>query len=332
MTAKKNILITGGSGYIGSCLVSLLSKKYSISIIDKNRKSKFLKNNKFFLLDLKNKKKLHKLLKLVKPEFVIHLAGQSTIDMVEINKKDYFSNNYTATKNLIECMEKLKIPNLIFSSTAAVYKKQNREINENTKIYSNNSYGVSKIKCENIIKKINPKITKFCILRFFNVASSVTKNNIGEFHSPETHLIPLIINSLFKRKTINVYGNNYPTIDGTCLRDYIHILDILRGIEKSITYLSKKNSRSNIFNLGSGKCYSVQEIINCAIRITKLNTKIIYKKKRKYDASKLSCDIKKAGRVLGWKPLHSNIKKIIKDEISWYKYLNKNKYFRKYIY
>ncbi len=332
MKSKKKILITGGNGYIGSCLSAFLLKKYSIAIIDKNKKSRFIKNVQYFSADLRNKRKLYDIINSIKPHVVIHLAGQSTIDMVEKKKDLYYLNNLIATKNLIEIIEKQKVPNLIFSSTAAVYKSKNTKISENSKIMSKNSYGITKIKCEKLIKKINPKITRYCILRFFNVASSFIKKNIGEFHSPETHLIPLMINSIFKDKNINVYGNNYATKDGTCLRDYIHILDILRGIEKSIKYLSNKNNKSNIINLGSGKCYSVKQIIKSATKITKSKPIISYIKKRKFDASKLMCDIKKAKRILGWKPIYSNIEKIIKDEILWYQYLNKKKICRKYIY
>ncbi len=333
MKSIRKILITGGNGYIGSCLSSVLYNKYSVSIIDKEKKSKFLpKKINYFKFDLKNKKKLIKTLKRVKPNIIIHLAAQSTIDMVDTKKHSYYLNNYYATKVLTECIKELKISNLIFSSTAAVYEKKERKIKENSKIFSKNSYGKSKINCENLIKKLDQNTTKFCILRFFNVASSIVKKKIGEIHNPETHLIPIIIHSILNKKKFKVYGNNYPTKDGTCLRDYIHILDITRGIEKSIKFLLKKNTKSNIFNLGSGKSYSVKEVVKCAFRITKRKTIINYQNNRKHDSIKLVCSIKKANKILEWKPLYSNLEKIIKDEIWWYNYLKKKRYTRKYIY
>lgn len=334
MSAKKTkIIITGGSGFIGSCLSSFLSEKYQITSIDKKKKSQFNdKNLNHIKVDLKNKAKLFRIIDTVKPDHVIHLAGQSTIDMVVKKKKSYYEDNFLATKNLISAIEKFKVPNLIFASTAAVYKKKNTKIDENSKIYSNNSYGNSKIKCENIIKQIDPKFTKYCILRFFNVTSSLVKNKIGEYHTPETHLIPLTINSILKKKEIYIYGNNYRTEDGTCFRDYIHILDILIGIKKTIKYLSKKDNKSNIFNLGSGRSYSVMQIINYSLKITKSNIKPLIKEKRKFDVGYLQCDINKAKKILNWKPKFSNLKSIIRGEIWWQQYLNKKKLTRKFIY
>ncbi len=277
------------------------------------------------------KKKLYEIINKINPQTIIHLAGQSTIDMVERKKSLYLKNNFIATKNLIDIIQELKVPNLIFSSTAAIYKKKIK-LNESSELFSKNSYGLSKIKCENEIKKLNPKISKYCILRFFNVVSSLKKNKIGEFHNPETHLIPIVINSIFNKKKIFIYGKNYKTKDGTCNRDYIHILDILNAIELSIKYLSKKKNKSNIFNLGSGKCLSVLQIIKACFKFTNLKTKIKYIKNRKFDVAHLLCDIKKAKKILKWRPKHSNLKKIIFDEIWWYKFLYKRKIKRQFIY
>lgn len=330
---KRNVLITGGSGYIGSCLAAYLSKSYLVTTLDIKNKSIFnSKKIKHFKVNLNNKKKVANILREIKPKYVIHLAGQSTIDMVNKKKNLYYQNNFLATKNLIEIIERLKIPNLIFSSTAAVYKKKKTKINEKSKIFSNNMYGKSKIKCEDLIKKIDTNVTKYCILRFFNVSSSLVKQKIGEFHSPETHLIPIVINSIFLKKKIHIYGNKYSTRDGTCNRDYVHILDILFGIKKSIQYLSKENNKSEIFNFGSGKYYSVSQIIKYSLDLTKLKTKIVIKKLRKYDTSHLNCDINKAKKILKWTPKYSNLKKIIKDEIWWFRYLSKKNLKRKFIY
>ena len=188
MSIKNNkILITGGSGYIGSCLASYLSAYFSVITLDKDKKSIFIKKNiKHIKVNINHKSKLSKIINKIRPQFVIHLAAQSTIDMINKKKNLYYKNNYIATKNLLDVIEKYKIPNLIFASTAAVYKEKKTKISENSKIYSKNIYGKTKIQCENLIKKINPNITKYCILRFFNVSSSYKKiKKLGNFIIPK---------------------------------------------------------------------------------------------------------------------------------------------------
>ena len=329
---KKKILITGGCGYIGSSLGNYFSDKYEVITLDKRKKNIFLnKKIKHYICNLLDQNKLKNILAKVKPDAVVHLAGQSTIDLVDKKKNEYYKNNVLATNILVKIIKKLEIPKFIFSSTAAIYDKSKDILKETSKIKSKNSYGLSKIKCEKIlIKNFKLSKTSYCILRFFNVASSLREKKIGELHNPETHLIPILINALYYKKNIQIYGNNYDTKDGTCLRDYIHISDILTGIEKSIIFLDK--NKSNIFNLGSGKCYSVLDVIRNCEKMIKKNANVLSKNLRKHDAAILMCDISKSDKILKWKPIKSNLKKIIQDEIWWFKYLKKKKIIRKYIY
>ena len=329
---KKKILITGGCGYIGSCLGNYFSDKYEVITLDKRKKNIFLnKKIKHYICNLLDQNKLKKILTKIKPDAVVHLAGQSTIDLVDKKKNEYYKNNVLATNILVKIIKKLEIPKFIFSSTAAIYDKSKDILKETSKIKSKNSYGLSKIKCEKIlIKNFKLSKTNYCILRFFNVASSLREKKIGELHNPETHLIPILINALYYKKDIQIYGNNYDTKDGTCLRDYIHISDILTGIEKSIIFLDK--NKSSIFNLGSGKCYSVLDVIKNCEKMVKKNANVLSKNLRKHDAAILMCDISKSDKILKWKPIKSNLKKIIQDEIWWFKYLKKKKIIRKYIY
>ena len=329
---KKKILITGGCGYIGSSLGNYFSDKYEVITLDKRKKNIFLnKKIKHYICNLLDQNKLKKILAKVKPDAVVHLAGQSTIDLVDKKKNEYYKNNVLATNILVKIIKKLEIPKFIFSSTAAIYDKSKGILKETSKIKSKNSYGLSKIKCEKIlIKNFKLSKTNYCILRFFNVASSLREKKIGELHNPETHLIPILINALYYKKNIQIYGNNYDTKDGTCLRDYIHISDILTGIEKSIIFLDK--NKSNIFNLGSGRCYSVLDVVKNCEKIIKKNANVLSKNLRKHDAAILMCDISKSDKILKWKPIKSNLKKIIQDEIWWFKYLKKKKIIRKYIY
>ena len=331
---KKTILITGGTGYIGSCLAAYLSEIYNVFTIDKKKKNKFLgKKIIHYKINLNDRIKLEKFIKKIKPHSIIHLSGQSTIDAVDKKKNSYIKNNFTSTRILIKILKKLNITNFVFSSTAAVYDKRNQIFRENSKLNSNNIYGTSKIKCEKeIIDQLKNTNIRYCILRFFNVSGSFKKYKIGEFHSPETHLIPIIINSIINNKTIKIYGDNYKTSDGTCLRDYVHIKDIISAIKKAIEFNEKKNFESEIFNLGSGKCYSILEILKTCKNFSKKNIKTKFVRKRKYDVPFLRCNIKKSNKLLNWKPIHSNIKKIILDEVWWNKYLKKKKIKREFIY
>jgi UDP-glucose 4-epimerase len=173
-------------------------------------------------------------------------------------------------------------------------------------------------------------LTKFSILRFFNVCSSDKKNKIGEFHSPETHLIPIIIRKILENKKIYIYGKNYKTTDGTCVRDYIHVKDIVSAIIKSINYLNK--NKSDVFNLGTKNGLSVLQLINFCKNKLKSTAEVVVKKKRFGDIGKLVCSFHKAKTKLAWKPRNSSIKKIVEDELWWSKFLILKKYKRKFIY
>lgn len=322
----KKILITGSYGYIGKCLFSYLkNKNYNVYGIDKA----YRRNSDFeFKVNLNNKKILNKILSKIKPQIIIHLAGQSTIDGI-YSKEKYELNNIRATKILIQSMRKYSIRNIIFSSTASVYKNNNKSISENSEIFPSNVYSHTKLKSENLIK--NSKDINYVIFRFFNVCSSIPKLNVGEFHSPETHLIPITVNKIIKEKKIRVYGNNFKTKDGTCIRDYIHIEDLCIAFEKTIKSFFNKNIINNVFNLGSGKSFTILEVIKNACKIIlpiKKNKDFLFVKRRKGDLDKLLCNYKKAKKFLGWIPVNSYLKKIIEDEFIWQKKnLNKRRLF-----
>jgi len=320
----KKILITGVSGYIGSCVYFFLKKKFKVLGLDK-------KKTKLFPLkqcDLLNIKKLNFFLKKEKPDLVIHLAAQSLVDET-INKNKYYSNNVLATKNLIFSMKKNNIDNIIFSSTAAVYKFNNNLLNEKSTINPKSTYAKTKFECEKIIKK--SKLNSV-ILRFFNVCSSLKIKNkvIGEFHNPETHLIPTIVYKNITRKKIYIYGDNYKTKDGTCVRDYVHIKDICNAIKNSIIFLLKNKNKFELINISSSSKKTNFEILDTIRKITKIDNIYEVAKKRSGDVDFLSCSISKAKLKLKWKPIYSNINKIIKDEIDWVNFLLKNKKFRKF--
>ncbi len=313
------ILITGSSGYIGNALSLYLKKDFVIKGLDKNNSGNF-KSEK---IDLLNFKKLDRFIKSYQPNIVIHLAAQSLVDE-NINKKKYFLNNVVATKNLIFCLKKNKINNLIFSSTAAVYKYKNIPLKERDILKPVSSYAKTKKECEKLIKKSN---LNYIILRFFNVCSSLKINNkiVGELHKPETHIIPTIVYKSFFKSKIYIYGNTYKTKDGTCVRDYIHIHDICSAIKKCIIKMKNVNQIKEIINIGSQSKTTNLEILNLVKKITKSSLSYEFTGNRKGDIAYLSCSVAKAKKILNWKPINSKIEKIIKDEIVWVKYLIKHK-------
>ena len=325
---NRRILITGASGYIGSCLNNFIYKNSQVYCLDKKPLNiwTIINKKKFYICNLLNKKKLKKIIKNIMPDVVIHFAATSTVNE-KISYNKYYQNNVKATKNLIEVMNELKIKKIIYSSTAAVYDKKRRRIIEKDKLNPISKYGKSKLKAEEIIKK-NKKI-KHIILRFFNVSSSISKPIIGEYHNPETHLIPIAVSTATENKTINLFGNDYPTKDGTCIRDYIHIKDICLAIQKSIVYLKNTNSKSLILNIGNGKGISNKEIISSLQKILKKRINVKFLKRRKGDQAFLVCDIKKAKRLIKWNPRNSTTTKILKGEINWTKFLVKRFFKRK---
>ena len=323
------IIITGSAGYIGSCLVMSLKKKYNILGIDKVKPN--YKHKNFEVCNLNNFKKTKNIFKKFKPDAIFHLAGQSTIDGIQ-NKKKYIDNNINVTKNIVKIVNQLNIKYFIFSSTAAVYKNSNKFISEKTELKPNNIYGKTKLECEKYIKKKLKKEQKFIIFRFFNVCSALLFNKIGEMHNPETHLVPIIIKKYFENEPIRIYGSNYKTHDGSCIRDYIHIEDIVRAYKKGILYLDKKQKSQSI-NLGTGKGFSVLEIIrktNQIIYPSKLKYKVF--KNRDGDIDKLVCKNVLANKLLSWKPVNSSLSKIIKNEIEWQTILKKKNFIRRTIY
>ncbi len=315
----KKILITGSSGYIGSCLYKYLKrKKFEVIGIDK-KKSK-IKNIKFKQFDLLNSNELYKFFNNEKNiDIIVHLAGESTIDNIH-KKNNYVTNNINVTKNILNVAKKFNINKIIFSSTAAVYQSTNKKISENNFVKPNNIYGKTKLDCEKLIKKQN---FNYFIFRFFNVCSSYIEEKVGEMHTPETHLIPIVVNKMLNHKKLKIYGSKYNTKDGTCIRDYIHIKDLCNAHYLAIKKLSIKNFRETI-NLGTGKGFSNLEIIKAAKKISnELNFEFV--SNRYGDSPKLVCSNYRAKKIISWSPINSDLKKILYNEIQWQNFLKLKK-------
>ena len=322
-----NILVTGGAGYIGSHVVEKLVKtKKNVIIIDNldtgyeiliNKKAKFIKE------DIKNKKKLEKIINENNVDSIIHLAASLNVNESEKNKKKYHRNNIIGTKNILDSCRNSNVRNIIFSSSCAVYGNAKGQVNENNRLKPISYYGHTKLIGERLIKKYKKKyLYNYGILRYFNVAGASSSGKIGEIQTSHGHLIKNIaIESQKALPKIKIFGDNYETKDGTCVRDYIHVSDLADIHIKSLNFL-KKNKKSFILNCGYGKGYSVREIINVFKKFKK-NILIEITKRRKGDIAKVYSNTNKFKKILKWKPKHNNIKKIILSAINWEKKLNK---------
>jgi len=324
---SNNILVTGGAGYIGSHIVeNLVKTKNRVIILDNlvtGYKRLINKKVKFIKADIKNKKDLIKIIKNNKIDSIIHLAAYLNVSEAERNKKKYYNNNIIGTKNLIEACKNSSVKNIIFSSSCAVYGNVKGDVSENKRPNPGGYYGYTKFKSEELLKKFKKKYNyNFGILRYFNVAGASPSGKIGEIEISHGHLIKnLAIQSLKKIPKVKIFGNNYKTKDGTCVRDYIHVTDLADIHIKGLDYL-KKNKKSFILNCGYGKGYSVQQIVNIFKNIKK-NVSVEYLKRRPGDIAQVYSNTKKFKKLLEWKPKHNNIKKIILSAIKWEKKLNK---------
>ena len=316
----ENILITGGAGYIGSHIVERLVKKKNIIILDNlitgykrliNKKAKFIKG------DIKDKKKLIKIIKDNKIDTIIHLAAFLNVKESEKNKKKYYNNNINGTLNLILACKDSTVKNIVFSSSCSVYGNVKGPVNERKRLNPQNYYAYTKLKSEEIIKKFSKKYKyRYGILRYFNVAGASPSGKIGEIETSHGHLIKNIaIQSLKLKPVISIYGNDYITKDGTCIRDYIHVSDLVDIHIKTLKYINTK-SKSLVLNCGYGKGYSVLDIIKI-FKETNKNLIVKYKSRRIGDVDKVYADVKKIKSILRWKPKYNNIRKIIKSSIKW---------------
>jgi len=324
----KNILVTGGAGYIGSHVVNLLiDKGYKVTVIDNLITGTFNlinKNVDFYKIDIADKVKVNEILKNKKFDIVVHFAGLIRVDESVKNPKKYFEYNYNKAKIFIEICIKNKLKKIIFSSTAAVYgNPKNVKVSENDELNPLNPYAESKLKFENYLKNQN-KINdiQYVILRYFNVAGADEMLRSGLISKHSTHLIKIASEVAVGNKTeLIINGNDYPTPDGTPVRDYIHVSDLADIHLVSAEYLFK-NNRSDIFNCGYGKGFSVKEVIETYNKF--LDKKIKYKigPKRPGDSKLVVANPNKFNKKMNWKPKFDNLEYILKSAYAWEKKLN----------
>ena len=321
------ILVVGGAGYIGSHMIKRFqSTDHQIDVLD-NLSTGFKENSqnyKLHICDLSNKEQVHKILKENKYEMVMHFASSINVGESYDHPMKYYENNVINTLNLLECMIDLKILNFIFSSTAAVYgEPESIPIKEEQILSPINPYGKTKSVVENILSDYDKSYgLKYISLRYFNACGAHIDGTIGERHNPETHLIPLILQTASgRRNNFKIYGDDYKTKDGTCVRDYIHVMDIAEAHLLSLEKLIQTQS-SDVYNIGNKQGYSVREIIDMVEEITQ--TKIPYKisEKRRGDPAELIADNSKITEKLNWRAKYSDLNTIVNTAWEWEKKLS----------
>jgi len=323
------ILVTGGAGYIGShTTLELLENGYEVVIVDNLSTGHMVlapKGAEFETANVGDKAAMEKIIDKHNPEAVIHFAGSIQVEESVSNPLKYYDNNTSVTRSLIETCVKKKVNKFIFSSTAAVFgEPKETQLNEDVVKAPINPYGMSKLMTEQILKDtaFAHKDFKFVILRYFNACGADGQQRSGQICEKATHLIKIAAElALGKREKMSVFGTDYPTKDGTCVRDFIHVSDLANIHKKAMDYLIEKN-QSNIFNCGYGKGYSVRDILNSVEKYMGKKLNIIDADRRAGDPAELIADNSKLKEVLSWKPKHDNIDEIVSSSIKWEKSLS----------
>lgn len=318
----KTILVAGGAGYIGSHMVALLLERgYEVVVADNLSTGHWqaAKGAKLRVGDLRDSAFLDRLFTEFKIDGIINFAAFSLVGESVKNPLKYYDNNVGGSVSMLKAMDRHGIDKIVFSSTAAVYGEPEKQpIEETDRTEPTNPYGETKLAIEKMLKWSDGAYgIRYVALRYFNAAGSNTEVGIGEDHSPESHLIPLVLKTaLGQRSHIGIFGDDYPTHDGTCVRDYIHVRDLAEAHLLALEYLDK-GGKSDVFNLGSGDGYSVKEIIDTARSITGREIPAIIEPRRAGDPSVLIASNKKAAEVLGWKP-QRGLNVIVADAWKWH--------------
>lgn len=319
------ILVLGGAGYIGSHTVyALIEKGVDVVVID-NLETGHIEavheKTRFYKGDIRDRAFVDSVLDKEKIDAVIHFAANSLVGESMVNPLKYYDNNVNGTKVLLQSMVAHGLDKIVFSSTAATYGEPEKvPILETDRTEPTNTYGETKLAMEKMFKWTDRAHgLKYVSLRYFNACGAHISGKIGEAHSPETHLIPLILQvPLGQREYISIFGDDYDTSDGTCIRDYIHVTDLAQAHILAVDYLMKGNE-SNIFNLGNGVGFTVKEVIDTARKVTGHEIPARIAERRAGDPARLIASSDKARQVLLWKPEHADLEEIISTAWNWHK-------------
>ncbi|RTR33979.1 UDP-glucose 4-epimerase GalE [Robertmurraya yapensis] len=319
-----SILVLGGAGYVGSHAVyQLIDAGKDVVVVDnlqQGHEAALHPNATFYKGDIRDRYFLQSVFEKETIDAVIHFAANSLVGVSMETPLEYYDNNVFGTQVVLETMKANNVKYIVFSSTAATYGEPKQvPITEDMPTVPTNTYGETKLAMEKMMKwtEIAHGI-KYVSLRYFNVAGARTTGEIGEDHNPETHLIPVVLQAaLGTREFITIFGEDYDTPDGTCIRDYIHVEDLIDAHILALEYL-QNGGESNIFNLGSNSGFSVKEIVETAKEVTLREIPVKIGERRAGDPSTLIASSTRAKEVLGWEPKHTAIQDIIKDAWNWH--------------
>ncbi len=319
------ILVLGGAGYIGSHTVyELIDNGEDVVIIDNlqtGHKEAIHPKARFYKGDIRDREFLDDVFKKEKIDAVIHFAACSLVGESMEKPLKYYDNNLCGTKILLDSMVANGIDKIVFSSTAATYGEPEKiPILETDRTEPTNTYGETKLSMEKMFKWVGKAHgLRYVSLRYFNACGAHISGQIGEDHNPESHLIPLILQvPNGKREYISIFGDDYDTKDGTCVRDYIHVTDLAQAHILAVKYLQAGNE-SNIFNLGNGIGFTVKEVIDTARKVTSHPIPAKITPRRAGDPAQLIASSEKAKEILGWKPEHNSLEEIISTAWNWHK-------------
>ncbi|MEA4954449.1 MAG: UDP-glucose 4-epimerase GalE [Pseudoflavonifractor sp.] len=318
----KTILVAGGAGYIGSHMAALLVEKgYDVVVADNLCTGHWqaVKGAKLRVGDVRDAAFLDRVFSDDRIDGVINFAAYSLVGESVTDPLKYYGNNVAGAQSMLTAMKNHKVDKIVFSSTAATYGEPEKQpIEETDRTDPTNPYGASKLAIEGMLKWCDKAYgIHYAALRYFNAAGSNTDVGIGEDHAPETHLIPLVLKTaLGQREHIGIFGDDYPTADGTCIRDYIHVRDLAEAHLLALEHL-ERTGESGVFNLGSGDGFSVKEIIDTARKVTGKPIPAKAEPRRAGDPSVLIASNQKAREVLGWVP-RRGLEEIISDACAWH--------------
>ena len=318
------IMVLGGAGYIGSHTVYALIERGEEVVIVDNLETGHIEavheKARFYQGDIRDRAFIDSVFDKEQIDAVIHFAANSLVGESMTDPLKYYDNNVNGTKVLLQSMVAHNIKKIVFSSTAATYGEPDRvPILETDRTEPTNTYGETKLSMEKMFKWTDVAHgVKYVSLRYFNACGAHESGQIGEAHSPETHLIPLVLQvPLGQRETINIYGDDYQTEDGTCIRDYIHVTDLAQAHILAVEYLMNGND-SNVFNLGNGVGFSVKEVIEVARKVTGHAIPAVISERRAGDPARIIASSDKAREVLNWQPAHADLEEIIASAWKWH--------------